>query len=96
MTLTSNQRNWVVFGGASGVTWGAAMLYLGDVGSNDEAIRLTLRLSAQAAFVVFLFAFVARPLRQIVNTPLTRALLSNRRLIGIAFAGIHTAHDGTD
>ncbi|MDH3614023.1 MAG: hypothetical protein OEU90_04005 [Gammaproteobacteria bacterium] len=92
--MTSNQRNWTVFVAAIAVTAMAAAVYLGSAGVNDDNIRLSLRLSAHAAFVVLLVVFIARPLRQLVNSPLTIALLRNRRLIGIAFAGIHTAHLG--
>ncbi|MDH3336884.1 MAG: ferric reductase-like transmembrane domain-containing protein [Gammaproteobacteria bacterium] len=94
MVLTSNQRNWSVFFGAIAITVIAAAIYFGSVGVNDDTIRVSLRLSAHAAFVLLLVVFVARPLRQLVNSPLTLALLRNRRLIGIAFAGIHTAHLG--
>lgn len=92
--MTSNQRNWTVFLTAIAVTAMAAAAYLGSAGVNDHNIRLSLRLSAHAAFVLLLVVFIARPLRQLVNSPLTLALLRNRRLIGIAFAGIHTAHLG--
>lgn len=94
MALTSNQRNWAVFFGAIAVTVIAAAIYLGSAGVNDDTIRASLRLSAHAAFVLLLLVFVARPLRQLLNSPLTLALLRKRRLIGIAFAGIHTAHLG--
>jgi len=94
MTLTSNQRNWVVFFGAIAATAIAAAVYLSSAGANDDNIRLTLRLSARAAYLLLLVVFIARPLRQLVKTPLTLALLKNRRLLGVAFAGIHTAHLG--
>jgi len=94
MAMTSNQRNWTVFLAAIAVTATVAAVYLGGAGVNDDNIRLSLRLSAHAAFVVLLVVFIARPLRQLVHSRLTLALLRNRRLIGIAFAGIHTAHLG--
>ena len=90
--LTSNQRNWTVFLTAMVLTLAGSAVYLNTSGVNDDNIRLSLRLTANLAFVVFLLAFIARPLRQLVTTPLTIAWLKNRRLIGIAFAGIHTAH----
>ncbi len=90
--MTSNQRNWTVFIASAGLTGAAAVAYLGLVGISDENIRLLLRLSARVAFVVLLVVFAARPLRQMFATPATRWLLQNRRLLGVAFAGIHTAH----
>ena len=92
MAMTSNQRNTAVFLAATGFTGIAAAAYLGVVGTSDESMGAVLRLSARVAFIVLLVIFVARPLQQILGTPATAALLRNRRLVGIAFAGIHTAH----
>lgn len=90
--MTSNTRNWLVFGGSMLATLAAAAIYLGIAGVSDETVRLLLRITPRLAFPLLLLVFVARPLRQLVATPLTAALLKNRRLLGIAFAGIHTAH----
>ena len=92
--MTSNQRNWFVFLGAVAITALTSVLYFTAAGVSDETIRVTLRSSAHASFITLLVVFVARPLRQLRPTPLTASLLSNRRLLGIAFAGIHTAHLG--
>ena len=90
--MTSNTRNWLVFGGSMLVTLAASAVYLAFAGVSDETVRLLLRITPRLAFPLLLLVFVARPLRQLVATPLTAALLKNRRLLGIAFAGIHTAH----
>jgi len=90
--MTSNQRNWVVFFAAAGVTTIFSAAYLFSAGVNDESIRFLLRLSARIAFLVLLVIFVARPLQQLLATPATARLLKNRRLLGVAFAGMHTAH----
>jgi len=92
--LTSNQRNWAVFFGAIAVTGLVGGVFLGAAGSSDENLQFVLRLTARSAFLVLLVIFVARPLRQMFRTPLTSALLRNRRLLGIGFAGIHVAHLG--
>lgn len=92
--MTSNQRNLAVFAAAAGLTGLASAAYLGIAGVTDDNIRILLRLSARLAFVTLLLVFVARPLRQILPSPATAKLLANRRLVGIAFAGIHTAHAG--
>jgi len=92
MAMTSNQRNWAVFFAAAGLTAALAAAYLGLAGISDENLRLLLRLSARVAFFVLLVIFVARPLQQLFATPATARLLKNRRLLGVAFAGIHTAH----
>jgi DMSO/TMAO reductase YedYZ heme-binding membrane subunit len=90
--MTSNQRNWTVFLAATGVVLTVSFAVLAVAGNGDDNIRALLRLSARAAFVLLLIVFVARPLRQLVRTPGTLALLKNRRLLGISFAGVHTAH----
>ena len=94
MDLSSNQRTWVVFLGAVAITAAVAGLYFAAAGIDAESMRVALRSSAHASFIVLLVVFVARPLRQMLQTPLTAALLRNRRLLGVAFAGIHTAHLG--
>jgi len=90
--VTSNERNLAVFAAAIGLTLLASAAYLGVAGISDDNIRILLRASARLALVVLLLAFVARPLRQLLPSPASARLLANRRLIGIAFAGIHTAH----
>ena len=94
MALTSNQRNSSVFLAAAGFVGVVSVLYLNAVGVSDDSLGLLLRASARLALVVLLIVFVARPLRQMFATPATTSLLQNRRLLGITFAGIHTAHLG--
>jgi len=94
MALSSNQRNTTVFLAAGAFIGVASALYLSAVGISDDSLGALLRASARAALVVLLAVFIARPLRQLVATPATTKLLQNRRLLGIAFAGIHTAHLG--
>lgn len=55
---------------------------------------MLLRLTARLAFVVFLLVFVARPLQQLFATKFTAKLLRRRRLLGVAFAAVHSAHLG--
>lgn len=90
----SGQRNWLVFGTAAFVTAAPALGYLAATDLADAAIVVALRASAQAAFFVLLLVFVARPLRQLRATPLTLALLRQRRLLGVAFTGIQATHLG--
>ena len=92
MAMTSNQRIWAVFFAAVGLTAISSAAYLSIAGISDESIRVCLRLSARIAFLVILVIFIARPLQQIFTTPATARLLKNRRLLGVAFAGIQTAH----
>jgi len=92
MAMTSNQRNWTVFLATMGIALAVSFAVLAVAGDSEEDIRSLLRITARFAFVLLLVVFVARPLRQLVKTPGTLALLKNRRLLGIGFAAMHTAH----
>lgn len=88
----TDRRVFGTFLGALALTLAASGVYLAAAGASEENLRLLLRLSARVAFVLLLFVFAARPLRELLRTPLTLSLLRNRALLGVAFAGVHTAH----
>ncbi len=92
--MTSNQRNAAVLVGSFAVMSAVAAVYFALAGLSLETIDLMLRLSARIAFLILLLVFVARPLQQMLKAPGTAKLLRNRRLLGIAFAGVHIAHLG--
>jgi len=94
MAMSNNQRTATAFIGATALTGIAAAAYLGTAGVGDDSIRLSLRVSGRIAFVILLVVFAARPLQQLLKAPWTAKLLRNRKLLGVAFAGIHTAHLG--
>lgn len=94
MAMSNNQRTATAFIGATALTGITAAAYLAIAGVGDESMRLALRVSGRAAFLVLLVVFAARPLQQLLKAPWTAKLLRNRRLLGVAFAGIHTAHLG--
>lgn len=94
MATTINQRTAATFLGAMVLTCIAAATYVLSVGIDDESITLALRVSGRVAFAVLTLAFAARPLQQLLKAPWTAKLLRNRRQVGVAFAGIHTAHLG--
>jgi len=94
MAMSNNQRTATAFIGATALTSIAAAAYLAFAGVGDDSIRLSLRVSGRIAFVVLLVVFAARPLQQLLKAPWTGKLLRNRKLFGVAFAGIHTAHLG--
>ena len=94
MAMSNNQRTATAFIGATALTSIAAGAYLTFAGMGDDSIRLSLRVSGRIAFVVLLVVFAARPLQQLLKAPWTARLLRNRKLLGVAFAGIHTAHLG--
>lgn len=94
MAMTSNQRTAASFFGAMVLTCLASATYLLTTGIDDAGITLALRVSGRVAFAVLIVVFAARPLQQLLRKPWTAKLLRNRKLIGVAFAGIHTAHLG--
>ena len=88
----TDRRVLGTFLGTLALTLAASGVCLAVAGADEESLRLLLRLTARVAFVLLLFVFVARPLRELLRTPLTLGLLRNRALLGVAFAGVHTAH----
>jgi hypothetical protein len=90
--MTSAQKNWTVLLSTI-LAAGAVVLTIFDKNGTDEAtVVLTLRLTAFSSFLIYLLVFVARPLRQLLDSQLTKALKENRRYFGIALAGSHTVH----
>lgn len=92
--MTSNQRNTAVLAGSFVSMASVAVIVFVFAGLHLESIDLVLRLSARLAFLLLLLVFVTRPLHDMLKLPGTAILLRNRRLVGIAFAGVHIAHLG--
>jgi DMSO/TMAO reductase YedYZ heme-binding membrane subunit len=90
--MTSSQKNWRTLAVAVLVSGIASATYLAWAGSSDENLRFLLRITARSAFLIFFFAFIARPLNQVYPSAISRSLLRHRRQTGIAFAGVHTVH----
>ena len=90
--MTSSQKTWAALGTAILVSGIASVVYLCINTPSDDNLRFLLRITARSAFLIFLLAFVARPLQQVFPTRATRKLLQYRRQIGVAFAGVHTVH----
>lgn len=89
---TSSKRNWLVFLALAVPVLAASALYWQSVGYNDESISTTIRHSARLAFLIFLLIIIVRPLQQLVRADWTATLRRNRRLLGVAFAGVMAAH----
>ncbi len=90
--MTNDRRTLVQFLASTALVAAACVTYLAMAGWTDDNIRLLLRLTARVAFVLLLLVFIARPLRELIKTPLALALLKNRKQVGVTFAGIHTVH----
>lgn len=92
MASSSSAKNWIVFFAAFSLTTGVAVAWLATVDLVDANIILTVRRSVQFAYPFLLLVMVARPLQVIFKKPWTAKVLRKRRLIGVAFAGVMTAH----
>lgn len=90
--MSSNGKNWTVFFASLGAGLLGSWALLNAVATTDDSVRETLRFTARVAFLLLLIVFVARPAQQLFRTPFTAKLLRRRRLLGIAFTGMHTAH----
>jgi DMSO/TMAO reductase YedYZ heme-binding membrane subunit len=91
--MTNNDRkNWYVLAGIILVLGGSCAAWLASVGCSDEHVLLPVRLTARAAFMLYLVVLVARPLQQLLRMDWTASLLRNRRLVGVAFAAVMTVH----
>ncbi|SDL11658.1 hypothetical protein SAMN05216189_10722 [Pseudomonas delhiensis] len=57
-----------------------------------EALRSAIRATARTSFALFLATFLASALATLVPSPGSRALLRERRFLGLAFAFSHLVH----
>lgn len=73
---------------------GAAVLYAGlQTGANElESWNLAARWTARVGFPFLILAYIASSLVRLWPMALTRALLRERKWIGLAFATTHTFH----
>jgi len=90
----NDRQNYLVFAAMFGLTGGLAVLWLAGGELSDEHIGVSLRYTAQIAFALYLIVLVARPLQQLLRRNWTAVLLRNRRLVGVSFVAVMTAHLG--
>lgn len=57
-----------------------------------EGLLSAIRATARSSFVLFLAAFTASAFAVLIPSPLTKALVRERRYIGLAFAFSHVVH----
>ncbi|CAJ96186.1 Ferric oxidoreductase domain-containing protein [Cupriavidus necator] len=57
-----------------------------------QALQDTVRATARVSFVLFLVVFTASSLAKLVSSALTRALVRERRYLGLSFAFAHFLH----
>jgi hypothetical protein len=85
-------RRWAIVATAAVIEAALVGVTLARTGWNVDGISEVVRLTARVSLVLFLMAFIARPLRQLVQTPQTKWMLANRRYLGVSFAVSHAMH----
>ncbi len=77
-----------------GVFLAMAAAYIGLANAEDGAKghEVALRWTGRLAFFAFLIPFIASPLRTLLKSELTAALVRMRRSAGIAYGGMQSVH----
>jgi hypothetical protein len=65
---------------------------LAAAGTGEDGVRMLIRATARSSAVLFLIAFLARPLRQLWRTEATAFAIKNRRYFGVSMAVSHLIH----
>lgn len=69
-----------------------AVIVAGLSSTPVEAARMVIRMTARTSIALFLLAFTASALVQLMPSALTHWLKANRRYIGVSFASSHAIH----
>jgi hypothetical protein len=85
-------RGWALTGWISLALVAMSALVLAAAGSGEEGVRMLIRATARSSALLFLVAFLARPLRQLWRTDATAFALRNRRYFGVSMAVSHAIH----
>ncbi|MES2820915.1 MAG: ferric reductase-like transmembrane domain-containing protein [Pseudomonadota bacterium] len=85
-------RGWRLFGLFALLVLLMTALTLALTPDLVEGIRSAIRSTARSSFALFLAAFVASALAVLIPSPFTKALVRERRFIGLAFAFSHFVH----
>ncbi|MEH6419877.1 ferric reductase-like transmembrane domain-containing protein [Pseudomonas sp. CGJS7] len=83
---------WSLFGAIAVAILAMVGLILCANADWTEALRSAIRATARTSFALFLLAFTASAFVALVPSPVTKALLRERRYIGLAFAFSHLVH----
>jgi DMSO/TMAO reductase YedYZ heme-binding membrane subunit len=74
------------------ITWAILGGFLAAKGFEVMSFIEALRILTKVSFLVFMLAFVARPLHDLFGNKTTAWLFANRRYIGLSFAAWHLIH----
>jgi DMSO/TMAO reductase YedYZ heme-binding membrane subunit len=85
-------RGWALTGWISLALVAMSALVLASAGTGEPGVRMLIRATARSSAVLFLLAFLARPLRQLWRADATAWVLRNRRCLGVSMAVSHAIH----
>lgn len=69
-----------------------SVLYVFESAGSEQGFGTVLRQTARLGLYIYLLIFILRPLQQLYPSDIGRKFLRNRRYVGVAFAGVMTAH----
>ena len=85
-------RGWALTGWISVALVAMSALVLAAAGTGEDGVRMLIRATARSSALLFLIAFLARPLRQLWRTDATAFAIKNRRYFGVSVAVSHLIH----
>ncbi|MCQ2028937.1 hypothetical protein EA797_14310 [Stutzerimonas zhaodongensis] len=93
MNIQSNSfRSWQLFGLIAALVAVMSATAIAVQPDLIEGLRSAIRFTARSSFVLFLIAFTASAFAVLVPSPISKALVRERRFIGLAFAFSHLVH----
>jgi DMSO/TMAO reductase YedYZ heme-binding membrane subunit len=93
MKIQSNSlRGWQLFGLIAVLIVVMSAMAIALQPDLVEGLRSAIRATARSSFMLFLVAFTASAFAVLVPTPFSKALVRERRFIGLAFAFSHFIH----
>ena len=85
-------QGWRLVGLLSGLLLAMSAWLLAMHGGDVEGLRLVIRATARTSLVLFILAFTASALAELVPGAITRWQRTNRRYLGVSFAVSHFIH----
>jgi hypothetical protein len=85
-------NGWRLTGVLSLLLAAMALYFLGVSGGDADGIRLVIRATARTSLVLFVLAFTASAMVELLPSDATRWQRRNRRYLGVSFAVSHFIH----
>lgn len=85
-------QGWALTGWIGLALVAMSALVLVAAGTGEAGVRMLIRATARSSALLFLLAFLARPLRQLWRSEASAFLLRNRRYLGVSMALSHAVH----